>query len=145
MVDVHTLEDGGQPAEAVAERLIPWIAAASRTLDLALYDVRLPGPIGDAVADELRGAMRRGVEVGLVFNDDSPGPGPRPFEPPPPSTQRPVLEAVGILRRRLDLPSYTRLLHGRTWSTVEDPAVAAADGRNFAQLWEKGKIGHSGI
>ena len=74
VLDVHTLEDGAQPPEAIAERLVDWLGAASRSLDLALYDVRLPGPVGDAVADALRAAMRRGVRVRLAFNDDSPAP-----------------------------------------------------------------------
>ena len=63
VVDVHTLEDGAQPPEVIAERLVDWLGAASRSLDLALYDVRLPGPVGDAVADALRAAMRRGVRA----------------------------------------------------------------------------------
>ena len=74
VLEVHTLQDGGQPPEVTAERLVDWLGAASRTLDLALYDVRLPGPVGDAVADALRAAMRRGVRVRLAFNDDTPAP-----------------------------------------------------------------------
>ena len=42
IVDEHTLVDGGQTAEAIAERLIAWLAEARRSLDIALYDVRLP-------------------------------------------------------------------------------------------------------
>ena len=74
MLDVHTLEDGAQAPEAIGERLVAWLGEASRSLDLALYDVRLPGPVGDAVAEALRAAMRRGVRVRLAFNDDTPGP-----------------------------------------------------------------------
>ena len=99
MVDVFTLEDGAQPAEAVAERLIAWLGEASRTLDLALYDVRLPGPVGDSVADALRAAMGRGVQVRIAYNDDTPGPDERPFEPPPPSTRPHVLEQLGARLR----------------------------------------------
>ena len=36
-------------AEAVGERVVAWISGARETLDLALYDVRLPGAVGDAV------------------------------------------------------------------------------------------------
>ncbi len=164
---MHTLEDGGQPAEAVAERLVAWLDQASRSLDLALYDVRLPGPVGDAVADALRAAMTRGVRVRLAFNDDTPGPDPRPFEPPPPSTEPHVLESLGAELK--PIPGWRDLMHHKyvvrdgtavwtgstnwtldSWTRQEnviatldeDPAGAFA--RNFAQIWEKGRIGNSG-
>jgi phosphatidylserine/phosphatidylglycerophosphate/cardiolipin synthase-like enzyme len=168
VLDVHTLQDGGQPPEATAERLVDWLGAASRSLDLALYDVRLPGPVGDAVADALRAAMRRGVRVRLAFNDDTPGPDPRPFEPPPPSTERHVLEELGAELK--GIPGWRDLMHHKyvvrddeavwtgsmnwtldSWTrqenvtaTLAEPAVAAAYARNFGQLWEAGKVGVSG-
>jgi phosphatidylserine/phosphatidylglycerophosphate/cardiolipin synthase-like enzyme len=166
--DVHTLEDGGQPAEAIAERLISWLGEASRSLDLALYDVRLPGPVGDSVADALRAAMGRGVRVRLAFNDDEPGPDPRPFEPPPPSTQPHLLEELGAELKAI--PGWRDLMHHKyvvrdeeavwtgstnwtldSWTrqenvlaTLEDPAIAAAYARDFGQLWESGNVGVSG-
>ena len=150
MLDVHTLEDGAQPPEAIGERLVGWLAEASRSLDLALYDVHLPGPVGDAVAEALRAAMRRGVRVRLAFNDDTPGPDPRPFEPPPPSTERHVLEELGAELK--GIPGWRDLMHHKyvvrdgaavwtgsmnwtldSWTrqenviaTVAEPAVAAA-------------------
>jgi len=168
VLDVHTLQDGGQPPEATAERLVDWLGAASRSLDLALYDVRLPGPVGDAVADALRAAMRRGVRVRLAFNDDTPGPDPRPFEPPPPSTERHILEELGAELK--GIPGWRDLMHHKyvvrdgeavwtgsmnwtldSWTrqenviaTLAEPAVAAAYARNFGQLWESGSVGSSG-
>jgi phosphatidylserine/phosphatidylglycerophosphate/cardiolipin synthase-like enzyme len=168
VVEVHTLEDGAQPPEATAERLVDWLGAASRSLDLALYDVRLPGRVGDAVADALRAAMRRGVRVRLAFNDETPGPDPRPFEPPPPSTERHVLEELGAELK--GIPGWRDLMHHKyvvrdeaavwtgsvnwtldSWTrqenviaTVGEPAVAAAYARDFAQLWESGSVGASG-
>ena len=58
MIEERTLVDGGQTAEAIAQRLVGWLGAAQRSLDIALYDVRLPGPVGDAVADAIRAAAR---------------------------------------------------------------------------------------
>ena len=168
MLEVQTLQDGAQPPEATAERLVDWLGAASRSLDLALYDVRLPGPVGDAVADALRAAMRRGVRVRLAFNDDTPGPDPRPFEPPPPSTERHVLEELGAELK--GIPGWRDLMHHKyvvrdeeavwtgsmnwtldSWTrqenviaTLADAGVAACYARNFGQLWEKGSIGASG-
>jgi phosphatidylserine/phosphatidylglycerophosphate/cardiolipin synthase-like enzyme len=168
VLDVHTLQDGGQPPEATAEWLVDWLGGASRSLDLALYDVRLPGPVGDAVADALRAAMRRGVRVRLAFNDDTPGPDPRPFEPPPPSTERHVLEELGAELK--GIPGWRDLMHHKyvvrdgeavwtgstnwtldSWTrqenviaTIADEAVAAAYARDFGQLWETGTVGVSG-
>jgi hypothetical protein len=65
VLDAWTLEDGAQPPEIVAERLVAWLDGAGRSLDLALYDVRLPGPVGDAVAGALRAAIGRGVTVAV--------------------------------------------------------------------------------
>ena len=168
VVDVTTLEDGAQAPEAVAERLVGWLGDASRSLDLALYDVRLPGPVGDAVAGALRGAMARGVRVRLAYNDDTPGPDPRPFEPPPPSTERHILEELGAELK--GIPGWRDLMHHKyavrdgeavwtgsmnwtldSWThqenaivTVAEPAVAAAYARDFGQLWESGTVGVSG-
>ena len=168
VVDVTTLEDGAQTGEAIAERLVAWLGGASRSLDLALYDVRLPGPVGDSVADALRAAMARGVRVRLSYNDDTPGPEPRPFEPPPPSTERHVLEELGAELK--GIPGWRDLMHHKyvvrdeaavwtgstnwtldSWSrqenaiaTVAEPAVAAAYARDFAQLWKTGTVGSSG-
>ena len=67
---MRTHTDGGQTAEAVAERVVAWIGEAQRTLDLALYDVRLPGGVGDRVGDAIRAAAARGVRVRIAFNQD---------------------------------------------------------------------------
>ena len=43
MIEERTLVDGGQTAEAIAARLVAWLGEARTSLDIALYDVRLPG------------------------------------------------------------------------------------------------------
>ena len=70
MIEERTLGDGGQTAEAIADRLAGRLAAAQRSLDIALYDVRLPGAIGDTVAGAIRAAASRGVAVRIAFNQD---------------------------------------------------------------------------
>ena len=109
VLDVRTLEEGAQTAESVGDALVAWLAPARASLDLALYDVRLPGPVGDAVADALRGALARGVRVRIAFNDDAPGPDERPFEPPPPSTEPHRLEALGAELKAI--PGWRDLMH----------------------------------
>ena len=57
VIEERTLVDGGQTAEAIADRLVGRLAAAQRSRDIALYDVRLPGAIGDTVAGAIRAAL----------------------------------------------------------------------------------------
>jgi phosphatidylserine/phosphatidylglycerophosphate/cardiolipin synthase-like enzyme len=168
VLDIRTLEEGAQTPEAIGEKLSAWIGEAQESLDLALYDVRLPGPVGDGVADALRAAMGRGVRVRLMFNDDTPGPDPRPFEPPPPSTQPHVLESLGAELK--GIPGWRDLMHHKyvvrdgaavwtgstnwtldSWTrqenviaTVESPVLAEGFAHNFAQLWDTGIVGVSG-
>jgi phosphatidylserine/phosphatidylglycerophosphate/cardiolipin synthase-like enzyme len=168
VLDAWTLEDGAQPPEAVAERLVAWLDGAAASLDLALYDVRLPGPVGDAVAGALRRAIERGVRVRIAYNDEDPGPDERPFQPPPPSTQPHLLEALGAQLR--GIPGWRDLMHHKfvvrdgdavwtgsanwtldSWTrqenvlcTLGDGGVARAYARVFGELWDRGVIGSSG-
>ena len=48
-VTLETLTDGGQRPEDVGMRIADWISQTQRTLDLALYSVHVPGPVGDRV------------------------------------------------------------------------------------------------
>jgi len=165
-LDVHTLHDDGRRAEEVAQWLVQWLAPARRTLDLALYDVRLPGAVGDRVADALRGAAARGVAVRIVFNHDEDRP--RKPLPPPPATQPSLLEALGVPLRAI--PGEPDLMHHKyvvrdgealwtgstnwtldSWTreenvivTVESSGVAAAYTRNFEDLWTRQRVEGSG-
>ena len=69
-----------------------FLARRSATLDLALYDVRLPGEPGDLVAGALRDAAARGVAVRIAYNADHDE---RVF-PPPPRTEPELLEALPV-------------------------------------------------
>jgi phosphatidylserine/phosphatidylglycerophosphate/cardiolipin synthase-like enzyme len=166
VIDVATLTDGGQRAEDVAARLVEWLGAAQRSLDLALYDVRLPGAVGDAVAGALRSAAARGVQVRIAFNeDDAP---PRKPLPPPPLTEPSLLEALGVPLRAI--PGDRDLMHHKfvvrdgagvwtgstnwtldSWTreenvllTVESAGMATAFGRAFEDLWSRGRVADSG-
>ena len=168
MLEAWTLEDGAQRPEAVAERLVAWLDRATVSLDLALYDVRLPGAVGDAVADALRRAIGRGVLVRIAYNDEDPGPDERPFEPPPPSTEPHLLEQLGAELK--GIPGWRDLMHHKfavadgkavwtgsanwtldSWTrqenvlfTVDEVVVAHAYTRVFHELWRRGAIGSSG-
>src|SRR3954447_3776736 len=167
-MEVLTLTDGGQRAEHVAARLVAWLGAARRSLDLALYDVRLPGPVGDAVAGSIRAARDRGVQVRIAFNQDERSEEPRPFEPPPPRTEPTLLEQLGV--PLAPIPGWRDLMHHKyvvrdgaavwtgstnwtldSWTreenviaTLESADVAAAYTRDFEDLWQRGRVERSG-
>jgi phosphatidylserine/phosphatidylglycerophosphate/cardiolipin synthase-like enzyme len=159
----RTLLDGGQTADEVAGQLIPWLAAAHRSLNIALYDMRLPRPVGDAVADALRAAAARGVAVRIAFNADDEGPR-RPI-PPPPRTDPSLLETLGVPLR--GVPGGPDLMHHKyvvrdlssvwtgstldSWTreenvlvTVDSAPLARAYARNFEELWRRGRVEGSG-
>jgi phosphatidylserine/phosphatidylglycerophosphate/cardiolipin synthase-like enzyme len=161
----RTLRDGGQEPIAVAHDVAEFVAAARRTLDLALYDVRLPAPAGDVVADALRAAAARGVAVRIAYNEEHRHPVP---VPPPPRTKPDLLAALGVPIK--GIPGEPDLMHHKyvvrdgeavwtgstnwtadSWSreenvlvAVESTAVAAAYAHDFAYLWRRGRVDGSG-
>lgn len=126
--------------------------------------MRLKGATGDTVADAIRAAAARGVEVRIVFNEDEPA---EPL-PPPPLTERPILETLGVplkgIPGQFDLMHHKYVIRDRTsvwtgsanWSldswqreenvivTVESAEIAEAYGVNFTYLWEREKVENSG-
>jgi phosphatidylserine/phosphatidylglycerophosphate/cardiolipin synthase-like enzyme len=166
VIEEHTLVDGGQTAEAIADRLVGWLAAARSSLDIALYDVRLPGPVGDAVAGAIRAAAARGVAVRIAFNSD----GDRAVKPlpPPPRTEPSLLDALGVPLRAI--PGSPDLMHHKyavrdlsavwtgstnwtldSWTreenvlvTVESQELARTYTQDFEDLWTRGRVEGSG-
>lgn len=167
-LDVLLLSDGGQSADDIAARVVPWLEQARDSLDLALYDVRLPGAAGDAVAGAIRAAAARGVAVRIAYNLDEPADEPRPFEPPPPRTEPSLLEQLGVPLK--GIPGWRDLMHHKyvvrdgssiwtgstnwtqdSWTrceniivTVDSEEVAQAYTRAFEQMWTTGTVGASG-
>jgi phosphatidylserine/phosphatidylglycerophosphate/cardiolipin synthase-like enzyme len=159
------LTDGGQTAESIAADIIEFVGAARRTLDIALYDVRLPGSVGDSVADAIRAAHARGVAVRIAFNADG------LFKipvPPPPSTRPDILAELGVALK--PIPGEPDLMHHKyvvrdgeslwcgstNWTTdswtreeniiirLNSAEVCAFYLRNFEELWTKGKVEDTG-
>jgi phosphatidylserine/phosphatidylglycerophosphate/cardiolipin synthase-like enzyme len=164
-IEVITLTDGGQSAEDVARRLGGFLRPAKSTLELALYDVRLPDPTGSIVADELRGAEGRGANTRLLYNVDTG----RPSElHPPPRTRPEILAELPIDARAV--PGVPDLMHHKyavrdgeavwtgstnwtvdSWTRqenviaiVSNAKVAARFRENFEELWLDRDVGHSG-
>jgi phosphatidylserine/phosphatidylglycerophosphate/cardiolipin synthase-like enzyme len=162
----RTLTDGGQQAESVAADLVAFLTEAKASLDLALYDVRLPGPVGDAVAGAIRAASERGVGVRIAFNEDRPRA--RPPVPPPPRTEPSILEQLRVPLR--PIPGEPDLMHHKyvvrdgeavwtgstnwtldSWTREENaivqvhsPVVATAYARDFEDLWKRRRVEDSG-
>jgi phosphatidylserine/phosphatidylglycerophosphate/cardiolipin synthase-like enzyme len=165
-IEERTLLDGGQTAEEIGARLVAWLGEARQSLDVALYDVRLPGAVGDAVADALRAAAARGVAVRIAFNVD----GDRSVKPlpPPPRTEPSLLEALGVPLKAI--PGDPDLMHHKyavrdgatvwtgstnwtldSWTreenvllTVASEGIARAYARDFDDLWRRGRVEGSG-
>ncbi len=165
-LELRTLTDGGQSAADIGATIVAWLGAAQRSLDLALYDVRLPGAVGDAVAGALREAQARGVRVRIAIDD--PHTQPPGHTSPPPATRPDILAGTGADIRRIDGDG--ELMHHKfvvrdgaalwcgstnwtldSWSreenvivTVESGALAAAYARTFEQLWTKRHLENTG-
>jgi phosphatidylserine/phosphatidylglycerophosphate/cardiolipin synthase-like enzyme len=166
MIEARTLTDGGQTAEEIAAELVTFLEPAKQALDIAIYDVRLPGPVGDTVRDALRAAAARGVKVRIAYNADDMR---RVPVPPPPRTDPDILGAIGVPVK--PIPGEPDLMHHKfvvrdsdavwtgsmnwtldSWTREEnvilrvlgDPAVASQFEHVFSDLWDRGKVEGSG-
>jgi phosphatidylserine/phosphatidylglycerophosphate/cardiolipin synthase-like enzyme len=166
VIDVRTYRDGGQSAEEVAREAAAFIDAAERTLELALYDIRLVGEAAAIVKGALVGAHDRGVAVRLVYNSNHPG---RVPVPPPPQSVPANLERLPFAT--IGIPGIPDLMHHKyairdgevvwtgsmnwtqdSWSRqenaiviVQSPQLALAYRLNFDELWETGDVVGSGV
>ena len=164
-IEIITLTDGGQPAEQIARRIADFLRPARSSIELALYDVRLPDPSGSIVANALREGQARGVSVRLLYNVDSG----RPSElHPPPRTRPEILAELPIEAR--PVPGVPDLMHHKyavrdreavwtgsanwtvdSWTRqenvlaiVENPNVASRFEANFEELWSNQDVERSG-
>ena len=165
-IELTTLRDGGQTPSSIARLAAEFLAGATRTLDLALYDVRFENDAGGLVLAALLAARQRGVQVRLMYNVDHPGPIP---VPPPPETTPVAIEALPI--ETLPIPGIPDLMHHKfvvrdeldvltgstnwtddSWSRQENVIVrvlgaqplAHAFGLEFDALWSKPVVENSG-
>jgi phosphatidylserine/phosphatidylglycerophosphate/cardiolipin synthase-like enzyme len=162
---VRTLTDGGQTALDVAHGVGAFLSEARRSLDLALYDLRLDGPEARPVAEALDAARAAGVAVRILYNVDHPGPIP---VPPPPEAVPDLIEALPFETKAI--PGIPDLMHHKyavrdaaavltgsanwtedSWSrqenvlaAVRSPHVASAYMQDFQQLWQSGQVAVSG-
>ncbi|HKC78339.1 MAG TPA: phosphatidylserine/phosphatidylglycerophosphate/cardiolipin synthase family protein [Gaiellaceae bacterium] len=164
-VEVRTLTDGGQPAEDTAHALAEFFSAATKTLEIAVYDLKLPKELGDIVCGALDDAQKRGVAVRLAYNLDHAKAVP---VPPPPSTNPDALEADPFPTAAI--PGVPDLMHHKyvvrdgasvwtgsvnwtadSWTreenvaiAIDSPGLASRYLADFEQLWTTRDVAHTG-
>lgn len=165
MIEAFPRHPGGDALE-MARRISSFLGEATRSLDLALYDVRLPGEPGDIVAAALRAANEPGVKVRIAYNAEHPE---RLFFPPPPSTRPELLDAMPF--PTCGIPGIPDLMHHKyvvrdggsvwtgsmnwttdSWTLQENvvlvaeraPELAAEFAQNFEELWSTRNVDASG-
>lgn len=164
-VELHTLTDGGQRPAAVARKVAEMLAEATRSLDIAMYDVRFETDAGGLVLASLLAAHQRGVAIRLLYDVSHPGPIP---VPPPPETVPEALEALPVPTRGIaGIPDLMHhkfvVLDGHTvwtgstnwtddsWARQENVVaivrsqeIAYAYTLAFEQLWAAGTVEGTG-
>ena len=141
------------------------MSAAQHSLDIAIYDVRLPDSLAEIVLSALTGAARRGVAVRLAYNVDDDD---RVPVPPPPSTNPGLLESLPFPTAAI--PGVPDLMHHKyvirdaeavwtgstnwtadSWTreenvilTATSRGLAARFAEDFSQLWTRRDVEKTG-
>jgi phosphatidylserine/phosphatidylglycerophosphate/cardiolipin synthase-like enzyme len=160
-LSVFFLAQGEQSADAVMARLIAFIRAATRTLDFAVYDMRLSDPLKAALSATLRERANAGVQIRFCFDGDKP---PEPNlaagQDPAPAGTSAFVASLGYPYRRI---AGMKLMHSKfilrdgqsvwTGSTnltddaftkmennivvIDSAPLVASYAQDFEQIWEK--------
>jgi phosphatidylserine/phosphatidylglycerophosphate/cardiolipin synthase-like enzyme len=165
VIALETLRDGGQSADDVAGRVVSFLSAAERTLEVALYDVDLREEPERAVGAALVAAHARGVAVRIAYNLDHGMPIP---VPPPPEGVPDLIESLPVETRAIagepDLMHHKYAIRdgeavftgSSNWTCdswtrqenvlafVESAALARFYQLDFEQLWTTGSVELSG-
>ena len=152
----------------MAQRIASFLDGATKSLDVALYDLRLEEAPGTTLLNSFTGAVKRGVAVRLIFNQDHAQTIP---VPPPPEIDWAFvdrLRAVGVHIK--PVPGVPDLMHHKyvvrdggavltgsanwtndSWNreenvvlTVESGEIAAEYAVNFQGLWDNPIVAASG-
>jgi phosphatidylserine/phosphatidylglycerophosphate/cardiolipin synthase-like enzyme len=165
MMTVTTLTDGGQQPVTVAQVLHDFLAAATTSLDLALYDFKLGPGLEELVVDVIDEAGKRGVAVRLMYNADFRAPIPVP--PPPQTTPediarlsvptKPIAGIPDLMHHKYVVRDGSSVWTGSTnwtddsWSreenviaVIDSTELARAYTLDFEQLWESGNVEGTG-
>ena len=156
----------------VAQRVAGFLDGAAKTLEIAIYDLRLDAGPAAAILASFEGARKRGVAVRLMFNQDHAATIP---VPPPPEVDWAFidrLKSIGVAVK--PIPGIPDLMHHKyvvrdagtpqasvltgstNWTndsftreenvvcTIASADVAAAYEKNFEELWQRPVVSASG-
>jgi phosphatidylserine/phosphatidylglycerophosphate/cardiolipin synthase-like enzyme len=164
-LEVTFLDDGGQPAAEVLDRLVAFIEAAHSTLDVAVYDAHLSDDHANRLIAAFDSAEARNVKVRAVYNDEPKG---NAVVPPPsgpsslarlaasiPSTAIPgvpdlmhhkyiVRDAAGVWTGSTNWTDDAWTHMENVIVTVASADVAAAYMADFDELWNGKRVETSG-
>jgi phosphatidylserine/phosphatidylglycerophosphate/cardiolipin synthase-like enzyme len=165
MIDTTELHDGGQDAESIAAKIASFISPATRSLELALYDIRLESENAAPIHAALAEVLARKVRVRLVYNVDF---GKEIAVPRPPVSRPELVEALPVETRAV--PGVPDLMHHKyvvrdgeavltgstnwtdeSWSREENliaivnsKELASRYVQNFEELWQTRDVERSG-
>jgi phosphatidylserine/phosphatidylglycerophosphate/cardiolipin synthase-like enzyme len=167
-ISVFFLAQDEQTAHDVMARLTAFIRATQRTLDFAIYDMRLSGPLHAQLAAALRERADAGVQIRFCYDGDKPRqPNIAAGQDPAPAGTSEFIQALGYPARRI---AGMKLMHSKfivrdrqsvwTGSTnmtddaftlmennileIDSPALAGSYADDFEQLWEKENFENTG-
>lgn len=171
-LEVRFLSQNEQTAVSVGHHIAQFIQAARSTLDIAVYDMRLSGPLRDIIASALDDRARAGVRIRIAYDAEKPE---QPdllhgADPAESGTEQLVeslgYDSCGIDGRKLMHHKYivrdAGLPNGAVWTGstnftddswtlqennilhVYSARIAGWYARNFAELWEDGNFEGSG-
>jgi phosphatidylserine/phosphatidylglycerophosphate/cardiolipin synthase-like enzyme len=149
----------------VAESVASFLTSAQRSVDLALYDIRLHDPTAQVIRGALEDLRSRNVAVRLAYNVDY---GRKIPVPPPPKTDPSLVETLPVETRAI--PGVPDLMHHKfvlrdgaslwagstnwtddSWTreenvivTVDSPEVVRRYALDFEQLWSTREVDKSG-
>ena len=163
---IHTLTDGGQTAQGVAQLVADFLGAAERTLDIAQYDFHLLPETAAIVGGAIRDAAARGVTIRFLYNVDHRFPIPVPPPPEPdvrliaelPVAGKAIAGVPDLMHHKYAVRDSAAVWTGsanwtdESWSrqenvlaVVESRDLAARFEANFERLWEEQVIENTGF
>ena len=165
MIELSELRDGGQDPAGIAAKIASFLSPATRSLELALYDVHLDSENAAPIHAALAEVLARKVQVRLVYNVDF---GKEIAVPRPPVLRPELVEALPVETR--GVPGVPDLMHHKyvvrdgeavltgstnwtddSWAREENliaiinsRELAARYRQNFEELWQKRDVERSG-
>jgi phosphatidylserine/phosphatidylglycerophosphate/cardiolipin synthase-like enzyme len=166
MISLRTLTDGGQQPIDIGRMLAAWLGEAQKSLDIAIYDLKLDGDPETTVIGAIEDAGKRGVAVRVAYNADYRFP---LAATAPPKASPEDIEKLSVPTR--GIPGIPDLMHHKfvvrdgaavwtgstnwtneSWSREENVIVTADSADlakaytiGFEELWNGGDVMKSGF